>query len=47
MLMSVDGHDVLPEVARACGAAALLRKQDLRPRKLRAMWEELRPDAPS
>lgn len=45
MLMSVDGHDVSPEVARTCGAAAFLRKQDLRPRKLRAMWEELRPEA--
>ncbi len=46
MLMSVDGHDVLPEVARTCGAAAFLRKQDLRPRTLRAMWEEMRPNPP-
>jgi two-component system invasion response regulator UvrY len=45
MLMSVDAAEVLPDAARTCGAAAFLRKQDLRPLKLREMWEMQR-DAP-
>jgi two-component system invasion response regulator UvrY len=45
MLMSVDAAEVLPDAARTCGAAAFLRKQDMRPLKLREMWEMQR-DAP-
>jgi two-component system, NarL family, invasion response regulator UvrY len=39
MLMSVDAAEGLPDAAHACGAAAFLRKQDLRPRVLREVWE--------
>jgi two-component system invasion response regulator UvrY len=39
MLMSVDATEALPDAARTCGAAAFLRKQDLRPGTLREMWE--------
>jgi two-component system, NarL family, invasion response regulator UvrY len=39
MLISVDGAEALPDAAHACGAAAFLRKQDLRPHTLRDMWE--------
>jgi len=39
MLMSADPAEGLPDAARACGAAAFLRKEDLRPRMLRDVWE--------
>jgi two-component system, NarL family, invasion response regulator UvrY len=39
MLMSVDPAEGLPDAAHACGAAAFLPKQDLRPRMLRDVWE--------
>jgi DNA-binding NarL/FixJ family response regulator len=39
MLMSLDGAEALPDTAQACGAAAFVRKQDLRPRMLREVWE--------
>lgn len=44
ILMSIDSGEALPAAARACGAAAVLRKQDLRPRRLRQIWEEIRRD---
>jgi two-component system, NarL family, invasion response regulator UvrY len=38
ILMSVDGAEGLWDTARLCGAAAVVRKQDLRPRTLREIW---------
>jgi two-component system, NarL family, invasion response regulator UvrY len=39
ILMSIDEAEALPDTVQACGAAAFLRKQDLRPRPLRDLWE--------
>jgi DNA-binding NarL/FixJ family response regulator len=39
ILVSVDGVDGLPGDAPSCGATAFVRKQDLRPRTLRVLWE--------
>jgi two-component system, NarL family, invasion response regulator UvrY len=39
MLMSIDEAEALPDSVHACGAAAFLRKQDLRPWTLRDVWE--------
>lgn len=39
MLMSIDPAEALPDVADDCGAAAFLRKQDLRPRTLLDLWK--------
>jgi two-component system invasion response regulator UvrY len=38
-LISVDAPADLPEDARTCGAHAILRKDRLRPRVLRELWE--------
>jgi two-component system invasion response regulator UvrY len=39
MLMSIDEAEALPDTVQACGAAAFVRKQDLRSRTLRDLWE--------
>ncbi|TMK25991.1 MAG: response regulator transcription factor [Actinobacteria bacterium] len=39
ILMSIDAAEALPDTVHACGAAAFLRKQDLRPGALRDLWE--------
>ena len=39
VLISADDDPVVRESARACGAAAFLSKQDLRPGALRTLWE--------
>jgi DNA-binding NarL/FixJ family response regulator len=38
VLISIEDIDGLPSTARTCGAAALVRKQDLGPSLLRALW---------
>jgi DNA-binding NarL/FixJ family response regulator len=38
VLVSVDAPEQLPRASRACGAAAVLRKQDLGPRMLTELW---------
>jgi DNA-binding NarL/FixJ family response regulator len=40
VLVSVEDLNGLPEVFGQCGAAAFVRKQDLRPQRLRELWEE-------
>lgn len=37
-LVSVDAPEQLPPDSRTCGAAAVLRKEDLRPQLLTALW---------
>lgn len=44
VLVSVDDVDALPRAARSCGAAAIVRKIDLRPDTLREVWRAHRPD---
>jgi len=39
VLVSLDDRDELPAAVEACGAAAFLRKQDLRPSSLRDLWQ--------
>jgi two-component system, NarL family, invasion response regulator UvrY len=39
VLISIEDFEEFGEDAQACGAAALLRKQDFRPRLLRSIWE--------
>ena len=39
MLMSTNPTKKLPNATQACNAAAFLRKEDLRPRMLRDVWE--------
>lgn len=38
-------EDPNPAVLESCGAAAVVRKQDLSPRRLAALWRELRTTA--
>jgi two-component system, NarL family, invasion response regulator UvrY len=38
ILVSVDAQELLPGDACSCGAAAVVRKQDLRPRMLAELW---------
>ena len=40
LLVSSDDPDALRDRARRCGAAALVRKQDLAPSVLRRLWED-------
>jgi DNA-binding NarL/FixJ family response regulator len=40
ILISVEEPELLPLAIRSCGASAFARKQDLRPRVLRQLWEE-------
>ena len=39
VLISIEDSDEFAEDARACGAAALVRKQDFGPALLRSIWE--------
>ena len=41
VITSIEDPD--PRVAQECGAAAFLRKQELSPRRLEALWREHRP----
>jgi two-component system invasion response regulator UvrY len=41
VLLSADEYPLLRESPGACGAAAFITKQELRPRTLRALWERL------
>ncbi len=43
VLISTDGPDQLPAAVHDCGAAAVMRKQDLNPRFLRRLWDVLQP----
>jgi two-component system, NarL family, invasion response regulator UvrY len=43
VLISIDDAEAIPAAARSCGAAALVRKQDLGPRLLRGLWAEHGP----
>lgn len=43
VLISAKGPDQLPVAVHECGAAAIMRKQDLTPRFLRELWGDLRP----
>jgi two-component system invasion response regulator UvrY len=43
VLISIDDVDSLPRSARSCGAAAIVKKIDLRPATLRELWHEHRP----
>jgi two-component system, NarL family, invasion response regulator UvrY len=38
ILISIEDPANVPATADACGAAALVRKQDFRPRLLRSLW---------
>jgi two-component system invasion response regulator UvrY len=40
VLISIDDLDSLPRSARTCGAAAIVKKLDLRPATLRELWHE-------
>jgi two-component system invasion response regulator UvrY len=40
VLISIDDVDALPRSARTCGAAAIVKKVDLRPSTLRELWDE-------
>lgn len=40
VLISIDDVDSLPRSARSCGAAAIVKKIDLRPATLRELWHE-------
>jgi DNA-binding NarL/FixJ family response regulator len=40
VLISIDDLDSLPRSARSCGAAAIVKKIDLRPATLRELWDE-------
>jgi two-component system, NarL family, invasion response regulator UvrY len=42
-LISVDAPEALPPGTRTCGAAAVLRKQDLRPQLLTELWRAHAP----
>lgn len=44
-LVSVDAPEQLPPDSRTCGAAAVLRKQDLRPQLLAELWRRHAPRA--
>ena len=46
VLISVDDVDALPHAARSCGAAAIVKKGDLRPDSLREVWRAHRPGLP-
>jgi two-component system, NarL family, invasion response regulator UvrY len=46
VLLSVDGALSLPADVGRCGAADLVRKQDLRPAMLRDLWRLHRPSGP-
>ena len=43
VLISAQGPDQLPAAARECGAAGVMRKQDLTPRFLRDLWHVIQP----
>jgi DNA-binding NarL/FixJ family response regulator len=43
VLISIDEPDAIPAAARSCGAAAVVRKQDLRPALLEGLWAEHGP----
>ena len=43
VLVSAEDAVDLPSAARACGASALVRKQDLRPALLRRLWDAHAP----
>jgi two-component system, NarL family, invasion response regulator UvrY len=43
VLISVDDADALPGGARSCGAAAIVKKVDLRPALLRQLWRDHQP----
>jgi two-component system, NarL family, invasion response regulator UvrY len=47
VLVSAEDAVDLPSAARACGASALVRKQDLRPALLRRLWDVHAPSAES
>jgi two-component system, NarL family, invasion response regulator UvrY len=38
VLISIEDPDNIPAAAQTCGAAALVRKQDFKPRLLRSLW---------
>ncbi len=42
VLISIDDVNSLPRSARSCGAAAIVKKLDLRPATLRELWHEYR-----
>jgi len=43
VLISTQGPDQLPAAAHDCGAAAIMRKQDLNPRFLQDLWHTIQP----
>lgn len=43
ILISALDPGQLPGAVRDCGAAAVIRKQDLNPRSLRELWQAVRP----
>jgi two-component system, NarL family, invasion response regulator UvrY len=43
VLISTQALDQLPAEAYECGAAAIVRKQDLNPRFLEELWRDLQP----
>lgn len=43
VLVSIEDLDVLPSELSSCGAVAFLRKQELRPATLRALWTRYGP----